>query len=68
MDIVNVMITNSKIPENLWGKALLIAYYIINKIPLKHSDKTPLELWKKVPKLEHLRVWECLAKVEGDHH
>lgn len=64
MDMVNAMLTNSSAPESLCGEALLTSCSIINKIPFKHSDKTPYELWKKrVPGLEYLRMWGCLAKI-----
>lgn len=45
------------------GEALITACNIPNKIPFKHSDKTPYELWKRAPKLEFLRMWRCLVKV-----
>lgn len=64
MNMVNAMLSESGAPENLWGEALLTACNILNKIPPKHSDKIPYELFKlRKPNLLILRVWGCLAKV-----
>jgi hypothetical protein len=32
-------------PLNLWGYALEIAAFIINKVPSKSIEKTPYEIW-----------------------
>jgi len=39
MNMVNSMLINSSVPENLWGKALMTACYILNRISFKNSDK-----------------------------
>jgi len=33
MDMVNCMLLNLGAPENLWGEALLSAYFILNRVP-----------------------------------
>ena len=64
LDMVNVMLTSSGLPKNIWGEALYSACYILNRIPYKYCDKTPYELWKKrEPLLKYFKVWGCLAKV-----
>ena len=45
-EIMNVMLISSRLPQNLWGEALLLANYILNKLPHKKLDKTPYTLWK----------------------
>ena len=62
--MVNVMLTSSGLPKNMWGEALYSACYILNRIPYKDCDKTPYELWKqREPLLKYFKVWGCLAKV-----
>ncbi|KAL8110798.1 hypothetical protein AgCh_026508 [Apium graveolens] len=42
---------------------------LIPKVPLKHMDKTPYELWRKRrTSLNYLRVWGCVAKVLFPEH
>ncbi|KAL8089895.1 hypothetical protein AgCh_039379 [Apium graveolens] len=68
-DMINSMLTNSGFPEYIWGEALNTACHILNRVPLKHMDKTPYELWRKRRKsLSYLRVWGCLAKVLVPEH
>ena len=43
-DMVNAMLNSSGLPHNLWGEAVLLACYILNKISPKKSDKSPYEL------------------------
>ena len=63
--MTNAMLLSSKLPQNLWGDAILFANYIFNRIPQKKTNKTPYELWKgKIPTYKYLKVWGCLAKVE----
>lgn len=44
--MMNVMLISSFAPSNLWGEAVLITYFLQNRIPYKKTDKTPYELWK----------------------
>ena len=62
VDMVNAMILNAKLPNNLWGEALLTACHVHNRIPSKKFKVSPYELWKgRKPNLRYLRVWGCLA-------
>ena len=64
LHMVNGMLVSSGLPKNMWGEALYSAYYILSRAPYKSFGKTPYELWRKrEPNLKHLKVWECLAKV-----
>ncbi|GJW58445.1 zinc finger, CCHC-type containing protein [Tanacetum coccineum] len=43
---------------------MLIACYLLNRVPNKKNNITPYELWtKKKPNLNYLRVWDCKAVV-----
>ena len=44
LDMVRCMLSNSFLPEFLWGKALRTATYILNQVPSKSVPKTPYEL------------------------
>ena len=46
-EMVNAMLSNSGLGTGLWGEAILTAAYILNRVPLKKSQITPYELWKK---------------------
>ena len=68
-DMINSMLINSGLPKYMWGEALNTACHILNRVPLKHMDKTPYELWRKrKTSLNYLRVWGCLAKVLVPEH
>ena len=63
-EMMNVMLISLRLPQNLWGEALLSANYILNKLPHKKLDKTPYSLWKgRSPSYKYLKVWRCLAKM-----
>ena len=56
-DMVRSMITHSTLPESLWGEALKIAAYLLNRVPTKTTVKTPYELWTdKKPSLNQLHI------------
>ncbi|KAL6346538.1 hypothetical protein AAG906_000156 [Vitis piasezkii] len=62
--MVRCMLSNSSLPEFLWGEALRTAAYILNQVPSKSVPKTPYELWSgKKPSLHHFHVWGCKAEV-----
>ena len=64
MDMVNAMLISSCVPKILWGEAILIACFILNRITRKDNDKTPYELWRgRTPNVRILKVRGCLAKV-----
>ena len=64
LDMVRCMLSNSTLPDFLWGEALRTAAYILNQVPSKSVPKTPYELWSgKRPSLRHFHVWGCRAEV-----
>ena len=68
-DMINNMLINFGLPKYMWGEALNTACHIMNRVALKHMDKTPYKLWRgKKTSLKYLRVWGCLAKVLVPEH
>ena len=45
LDMVRSMMIYSSLPISFWGYSLQIAVYILNVVPSKSIQKTPLELW-----------------------
>ncbi|KAJ7972126.1 Retrovirus-related Pol polyprotein from transposon TNT 1-94 [Quillaja saponaria] len=63
-DMMRSMMSRSNLPEYLWGEAIKIALYILNRVPSKAVPKTPFELWTgRKPSLNHFRVYGCPAEV-----
>nr|GEU81485.1 zinc finger, CCHC-type [Tanacetum cinerariifolium] len=61
-EMVNSMLSYSGLSQGFWGEAMLIACYLLNRVPNKRNMITPYELWtKKKPILNCLRVWGCRA-------
>ena len=59
------MMSQTVLPDSLWGFVLLSAALILNRCPTKANDKTPYEMWKgMVPDLSFLWVWGCEAYVK----
>ena len=62
-DMIRSMISHSNLPISLWGEALKTATYILNRVPIKATTKTPSELWTdKNPNLKHFHIWGCPTK------
>ena len=57
------MLIEANLDNNLWGAAVGVANYLRNRSPsLPLNNKSPHEiLFKKLPKLSHLRVFGCKA-------
>ena len=50
--------------QNLWGEAVLMVNFILNRVPYRKTQQTPYEKWKgRMPNLNYLKVWGCLTKV-----
>nr|GEY87728.1 Pol polyprotein [Tanacetum cinerariifolium] len=62
--MVTAMLISSGMSQDMWGEAVLMATYLLNKIPRKEKEDTPYELWMgQKPSYQYLRVWGCLAKL-----
>ena len=46
LDMVQSMLSSSKLPEFMWTKALKMVAYILNRVLTKVVPKTPFELFK----------------------
>jgi hypothetical protein len=42
-DLVNAMLDSSCLPKSWWGKAILAACFVLNRVPSAKGDKTPYE-------------------------
>ena len=61
-DMINSMLLNAKLPNNLWGEALLIVCHIYNRITSMKTHVSPYEIWRgRKPNLIYLRMWGCLG-------
>ena len=45
-EMMNAMLISYGLSQNMWGKAILSANYLLNKVPKKKEKKTPYELWR----------------------
>ena len=64
LDMIRSMMSYSSLPISFWGYSLQMAVYILNVVPSKSIQKTPLELWNgHKPSLRHFRIWGCPAHV-----
>ena len=62
--MIRSIMSYSSLPLSFWGYALQTAVYILNEVPSKSIQKTPLELWnRRKPNLRYIRIWECPAHV-----
>ncbi|KAL7278428.1 hypothetical protein ACG7TL_007425 [Trametes sanguinea] len=63
---VRTMLADSRLPEYLWGEALMCATYTKNlTASVRQGGKTPYErFYGTVPDISHLRVFGCLAWVK----
>jgi hypothetical protein len=60
VDMVNAMLLNAKLPNNLWGEALLTACHIHNRVLSKKLNVSPYEAWNgRKPNLNYFKVWGC---------
>lgn len=65
IDMVRSIMSNSTLPEFLWGEALKTAVHILNRVPSKVVPKTPYELWVgRKPTLNYIHVWGCPAEAK----
>ena len=56
------MLLKTKLSFNLWSEAILTAYNILNRIPLKKNNISTYKIWKgRKPNIEYFKVWECLT-------
>ena len=63
-ETMNALLNSSRLPQNLWGEAVLTASFILNRVPHQKTQQDPYEKWKgRMPNMNYLKVWGCLAKV-----
>ena len=58
------MMSYSSLPISFWGYSLQTVVYMLNVVPSKSIQMTPLELWNgHKPSLRRFRIWGCPAHV-----
>jgi hypothetical protein len=63
-DLVNAMLSTTRLSKEWWGEAILTACHVLNRVPTKNKEITPFEeLEKRRLNLSYLRTWGCLAKL-----
>jgi hypothetical protein len=63
-EMVNSMLITSSLPTCYWGEAILMANWILNRVPYFKTETTPHQLWLGYSALlDNLKVWGCLAYV-----
>jgi hypothetical protein len=65
MNMVRCMLTERRIPKNLWPEAVNWTIYVLNRSPtLAVQNHTPEETWSGIkPSVEHFRIFGCMAHV-----
>ena len=64
LDMVRFMMSYSSLPLSFRGYALQTTVYILNVVPSKSIQHTPLKLWNgRKPSLRHIRIWGCTTHV-----
>lgn len=65
MEVSRSMMFHTNVPKRFWGDAVMMACYLINRIPTRVlEDKSPFEVLNKIkPSIEHLRVFGCVCFV-----
>ena len=46
IELTNAMLIESGVPLHFWGKAILTACHVLNRVPHKKSHTTSFEMWK----------------------
>lgn len=65
MNLVRIMLSEKKIPKNIWLEAIDWTIYVLNRSPtIVVKDQTLEEAWSgNKPSVEHLKVFGCIAHV-----
>lgn len=66
LEIARALRFQASLPIEFWGECVLMATYIINRLPSRSiQNKTPYEiLFKSKPSYDHMKVLGCLAYVK----
>ena len=62
METTRALLSDSKLPKNMWGEALRTAAYLMNRSPTSTLDTTPAEKWfQKRPDLSKLKIFGSIV-------
>ena len=69
LEMIRSVIAQANLPISFWGDALMIAAYILNRVPSKSIPTTPYELWTGAkPNLENLHPWGYVGFFHSTSH
>lgn len=64
IEMTRCLLLQAKLPKTYWGEAINTANELLNRMPYKHLDKTPYELWHgKKPILSDIKCFGSTAIV-----
>jgi len=62
IETTRALLSDSKLPKNMWGEALRTAAYLMNRSPTSTLDTTPAEKWfQKRPDLSKLKIFGSIV-------
>ena len=62
MEKARALIFDSHMDKEMWGEAVYVAAYLLNRSPTETIDVTPIEKWsKKKPNLTNLQIFGSIA-------
>ncbi|UYV80232.1 K02A2.6-like, partial [Cordylochernes scorpioides] len=69
MEKTRALLIDSGVEKYMWGEAVRVSAYLLNRSPTQELEKTPAELWfNKRPNLSNLQLFGCEAYVKTLKH
>ncbi|UYV70659.1 hypothetical protein LAZ67_8000192, partial [Cordylochernes scorpioides] len=69
MEKTRALLIDSGVEKYMWGEAVRVSAYLLNRSPTQELEKTPAELWfNKRPNLSNLQLFGCEAYVNTLKH
>ena len=69
LKMVRSMMAQANLLITYWGDALLIATFVLNRVPTKSVTSTPYELWMTCkPDLGFMKPWACVTFAHDSSH
>ncbi|UYV76700.1 hypothetical protein LAZ67_14001823 [Cordylochernes scorpioides] len=69
MEKTRAILIDSGVEKYMWGEAVRVLAYLLNRSPTQELRKTPAELWfNKRPNLSNLQLFGCEANVKTLKH
>ncbi|UYV84088.1 hypothetical protein LAZ67_X001141 [Cordylochernes scorpioides] len=69
MEKTRALLIDSGVEKYMWGEAVRVSAYLLNRSPTQELEKTPAKLWfNKRPNLSNLQLFGCEAYVKTLKH